>query len=103
MKLSPGQQVASAVDGTRMIVVRAPDDDVVLTCGGPAMVDPADAGTGEGGAADPALQDGTLLGKRYTHEGLGLELLCTKPGQGTVAVDGEPLKIKESKPLPASD
>lgn len=101
MKLSPGQQVASAVDGTKMIVVRAPDDDVVLTCGGAAMVDPAEAGTG--GAADPARQDATLLGKRYTHEGLGLELLCTKPGQGTVAVNGEPLKIKESKPLPASD
>ncbi|SEG88580.1 hypothetical protein SAMN04489712_12236 [Thermomonospora echinospora] len=103
MKLRPGRQVASTVDGTRMIVVRAPGDDIVLTCGGAEMVDPAEAGTGEGGVADPGQQEGTVLGKRYTHDGLGLELLCTKPGQGTVAVDGEPLVLKEAKPLPASD
>jgi alcohol dehydrogenase YqhD (iron-dependent ADH family) len=103
MKLRPGQQVASTVDGTRVIVVRAPSDDVVLTCGGADMVDPAKAAAGEGGVADPGQQDGTVLGKRYTHDGLGLELLCTKPGQGTVAANGEPLVLKESKPLPASD
>jgi len=42
-------------------------------------------------------------GKRYVNETLGLELLCTKGGEGVLAVDGAPLAIKTSKPLPASD
>jgi hypothetical protein len=30
-------------------------------------------------------------------------VLVTKPGQGTLALGGEPLVLKEAKPLPASD
>jgi hypothetical protein len=32
-----------------------------------------------------------------------LELLCTKPGKGSLADGGQPLALKEAKPLPASD
>ena len=32
-----------------------------------------------------------------------LEVLITKGGAGTLALDGEPLPLKETKPLPASD
>ncbi len=46
---------------------------------------------------------GTLLGKRYVDEQTGLEVLCTKPGTGSLAADGRPLTIKAPKPLPASD
>jgi len=101
MKLRPGQQLASTVDGTRMIVVRAPAAEVAVSCGGAPMVDAKEEAAP--GTADPARQDGTLLGKRYASEDLGIELLCTKPGEGTVEVDGTPLPIKDAKPLPASD
>ena len=32
-----------------------------------------------------------------------LELLCTKPGEGSLGAAGAPLAIKEAKPLPSSD
>ena len=32
-----------------------------------------------------------------------LELLCNKPGKGSLAAGGTPLTIKGAKPLPASD
>jgi hypothetical protein len=43
------------------------------------------------------------MGKRYADEQIGLELLCTKPGQGTIAVNGVPLTLVGPKLLPASD
>ena len=46
---------------------------------------------------------GTLLGKRYTDDDGTVEILCTKPGAGTLTFDGQALTLKESKPLPASD
>ena len=32
-----------------------------------------------------------------------VEILCTKPGEGTLTYDGQVLTLKETKPLPASD
>ena len=44
-----------------------------------------------GGAVDPARADGTLLGKRYVHDAAGLEVLCTKAGDGSLSVGwGDP-------------
>jgi hypothetical protein len=101
--LKPGTKLASTVCGTEVIVVRPPSEPVEVSCGGSSMV-PADEappeddrGTIEGGG------DATLLGKRYVHEASGLELLCTKPGDGSLAVGGEALPLKEAKPLPSSD
>lgn len=53
--------------------------------------------------ADPEQLGGSQLGKRYADEELGVELLCTKAGQGTLAVNGVALPLKNAKPLPASD
>ncbi|WP_314221044.1 hypothetical protein [Streptomyces zaehneri] len=105
MRPRVGQMLASTVDPTAVIVVRCPDEELEITCGGAAMVEgtgtgPASAATG---TADPELLGGSLLGKRYAAEDLGLELLCTKPGPGTLAVNGVPLPVKSAKPLPASD
>ena len=55
-----------------------------------------------GGAPDGE-GDGTQLGKRYVNEEGSLELLCTKPGKGSLACGGTLLTIKGAKPLPASD
>lgn len=100
-KLRVGQTLTSAVDSTALIVVRAPESAVQVTCGGVPM---SSSGSASASAvADPALQGGTLLGKRYVDEGSAIELLCTKAGSGTVAVDGTPLVVQGAKPLPASD
>ncbi|WP_405866811.1 hypothetical protein OG407_45610 [Streptomyces sp. NBC_01515] len=102
MRPRVGQMLASTVDTTAVIVVRCPDSELDITCGGAAMIE----GTAQGavtGTADPDLMGGSLLGKRYADEDLGLELLCTKQGQGTLAVNGVALPVKSAKPLPASD
>ena len=93
-----GSKLRSAVGTTEMVVVRAPSSEVVVTCGGLPMSAEADG-------AEPATgaDSDILLGKRYTDEDSGIELLCSKPGPGPLAIDGRELAIKGPKPLPASD
>jgi hypothetical protein len=43
------------------------------------------------------------LGKRYQCEQCGTEVLCNKPGNGTVECCDSQMKLKEPKPLPSSD
>ncbi|MEU6352701.1 hypothetical protein ABZ896_25805 [Streptomyces sp. NPDC047072] len=102
MKPRVGQMLASTVDTTAVVVVRAPEGEVEITCGGAVMAEPERAGA-DTGTPDPGQMDGTLLGKRYANEDFGVELLCTKAGDGTLAVNGVPLSLKGPKPLPASD
>jgi hypothetical protein len=82
VKFRAGQQLVSAVDSTAVIVIKAPATECAVTCGGVAMA---------------------LAGKRYTDEADTIQVLCTKAGRGTLAVDGKPLQIQAAKPLPASD
>lgn len=97
----PGDQLASTVCTTRVVVIRAPaGKDVSVECGGKPMV-PA-----EGAPPPPVTSDaspGTVLGKRYVDADDTLELLCTSPGAGQLTSGGAPLTIKAAKPLPASD
>ena len=101
MQLKAGARLKSAADETQVVVVRAPDDEVDLTCGGHPLV-PIDADV-----AAVTVEDGhdgpTLLGKRYADDSVGLELLCTKAGAGGLFVNGTPLGLKDAKPLPSSD
>jgi hypothetical protein len=98
--LRPGDQLASTVCGTRVVVIRAPADrQPVLACGGSPMV-PATAGQpSPSGAAGSA----TLIGKRYVDATGTLELLCTSSGAGELSCDGVRMTLKAAKPLPASD
>jgi hypothetical protein len=101
VKFRAGQQLVSAIDSTAVIVIKAPAAECTVTCGGAVM-----ATAGEPVAAaepDPALMGGTQIGKRYVDDADTIQLLCTKPGQGTLALDGNPLQIQAAKPLPASD
>ena len=101
LKFRAGQQLVSAVDSTAVIVIRAPEGECTLTCGGVPM---ATAGQPVTGAApDPSLMGGTQIGKRYVDAADTIQVLCTKAGDGTLALDGEPLVLQAAKPLPASD
>ena len=102
MQLRPGQKLHSTVCEAQVVVVKAPDGDVELACGGAPMVeDPAEANAG--GSPDASLGEGPQLGKRYADEDLGLELLCSKAGTGALTVGGQALPMKGAKPLPSSD
>jgi hypothetical protein len=101
-ELKPGTRLRSSVCATEVMIVAAPKGTVQLCCGGAKMA-PLDAPPGTGGAPSPDAAGGTQLGKRYTNEAGDLELLCTKPGQGSLTCDGKPLAIKGAKPLPSSD
>ena len=103
MRASVGARLASTVCETEVIVIRAPDGDVDLECGGAAMVAAGspEAHSGTFQAADGG--DGTLVGKRYIDSGHVLEVLCTKSGRGTLAAAGSPLTIRPPANLPSSD
>lgn len=100
MELKPGTKLSSAVCETQVIVVRAPSEPVELGCGGAPLLGADETPSGE---LDTSLGEGTLIGKRYAEEELGLELLCTKGGAGTLTCNGVVLQVKGAKPLPASD
>ena len=101
VKFRAGQRLVSAVDSTTVIVIRAPAGECTLTCGGVAMASPDEPIAPA--EPDPSLMGGTQIGKRYVDEADTIQLLCTKAGDGTLALDGEPLVIQAAKPLPASD
>ena len=101
MDLAAGSRWKSAVSDTEVIVVRPAEGEHQLACGGAEMV-PMDA-AGGGQVIAPELAEATLLGKRYTDETSGLEVLCTKGGAGVLTLDGAQLLIKGAKPLPSSD
>jgi hypothetical protein len=102
MELKPGTRLKSAVCDTEVIVVRAPSEPVNLECGGhPVHALGEDAPSGL--TLDPDHAAGTPVGKRYADEATGLELLCTKAGAGSLAIDGVALPLKDAKPLPSSD
>jgi len=100
LTLKPGARLFSAVCETQLIAVKAPAEAVDLTIGGaPAL---SEAAAPSGSVAD-GHGGGTLIGKRYVDDGDTIELLCTKAGDGLPALGGQPLTIKDAKPLPASD
>ncbi len=102
MQLRPGLRLESATCDTQVVVVKAPKDapDVDVRCGCEPMRE-----VGSGGERLPLEGEGeaTLLGKRYADDELGLELLVSKAGAGTLTCNGAPLQLKGAKPLPASD
>jgi hypothetical protein len=98
----PGARLRSAVCATEVVVIAAPARDIVLSCGGAPLLGEGET-VAEGVILDSAIAQGTQLGKRYTNETGDLELLCVKPGEGSLAADSVALVIKGAKPLPASD
>jgi len=102
MKLTPGSRWKSAVCDTEAVIVRPPREAGALECGGAPMVSIKDV-PAAGIEPDMALMGGSLLGKRYADDAHGIEVLCTKPGRGTLTFAGAPLTTREAKKLPSSD
>lgn len=101
-QIKPGTRLRSAVCATEVMVVAAPKDtDVELCCGGAPMIGVGDEPSSA--TPSPDFAAGTQLGKRYVDAAGTLEVLCTKPGAGSLSLDGAVLTIKGAKPLPASD
>ncbi|MGC9667615.1 hypothetical protein ACNTMW_13790 [Planosporangium sp. 12N6] len=97
--MKTGTRLVSVVCTTEVMVIKGAD--VVLECGGSPMVEAGADRSGD--ATAPGLGGGTELGKRYTHAESGLQVLCVKPGVGTLTVGGARLEQLVHKQLPSSD
>ncbi|MYL98073.1 hypothetical protein GR702_09855 [Novosphingobium sp. FGD1] len=96
--MKPGTRLKSAACDTEVMVIRAAEG--LIECGGSPMEEAKPT------QAAPLAADfsaGTLMGKRYVDADGRYELLCVKPGKGSLSVDGIALVVKDAKPLPASD
>jgi hypothetical protein len=100
-QLKAGTRIQSAVCATEVMVIQAPEGEVELRCGGAPMLEIGAEKSGD--AVDPGAAAGTQIGKRYVDADGTIELLCTKPGDGSLSLGGTALMLKEAKPLPASD
>jgi len=97
--IKAGTKLSSTVCQTQIMALRVPAEALEIACGGAPMA----TGDGDKGEIDSDLAGGTLVGKRYVDEGETMEFLCTRAGEGTIQVNGQPLDIKQAKQLPSSD
>ncbi|GAA0762214.1 hypothetical protein FHS52_002955 [Erythromicrobium ramosum] len=95
--MKPGTRLKSAACSTEVVVIKATEK--AIECGGVPMAENA---SGDG-SPNAAFAGGSVMGKRYVDADGTVELLCVKPGAGSLALEGVPLVLKEAKPLPASD
>jgi hypothetical protein len=102
MDTKPGSRWKSAVCDTEVVVIRPPKGAISLQCGGQEMI-AHNAAKPEGVAISPDFSGGTAAGKRYTDADTGIELLCSKGGAGSLAIDGRAISAADAKKLPASD
>jgi hypothetical protein len=101
-EITPGTRLRSQVCVTEVIVVRAGEGTVELTCGGARMI--ALGEQPDGMELASSLAAGSQIGKRYyAVADESFEVLVTKGGEGTLADGSEPLLVRQAKPLPASD
>jgi hypothetical protein len=101
MQLKTGARLKSTVCDAEVMVISAPDDSATLSCGGAPMVDAAS--DAEKGSIDEEHKLGVQIGKRYIDADATVEVLCIKPGEGSLALDGDTLLLKDTKKLPKSD
>jgi hypothetical protein len=97
--MKPGTKLKSVVCDTEVMVIRA-SATTRVECGGAPMADERPTPLV---ALDPAFAAGTRIGKRYVDAAGSVELLCVKAGPGSLSMAGEILRVKDAKPLPASD
>ena len=101
-EMKPGTRLKSVVCSGEAMVVKAPEGDLVLTCGGVPMSTEAEVPVDASQANEEHMYD-CLIGKRYVNQGDSIELLCVKSGDGSLYCNGEELMTKDTKKLPSSD
>jgi len=99
--IKPGTRLKSVVCDTEAMVIKY-SGDAGISCGGEIMVD-AKVEASEKGTINEAFSAGSLVGKRYVDADDSIELLCVKPGAGSLSVGDTPLVEKSAKSLPSSD
>ena len=100
VEIKPGSRFQSTVCTTEVIAVKG-SGEAELLCGGAAMVEAGSvvpSGSPSAGAAG-----GTKLRKRYSDADEAVESLCTKAGQGSLAIGAPALAVRQTKPPPPSD
>ena len=100
MALKPGLRLKSGVCSAEVMIVKG-SGETGITCGGVPMLGLDESA--DGAAAVDGEMNGCQVGKRYVNEDQSLELLCIKPGEGSLAAAGMPLAVKLAKKLPSSD
>ena len=98
----PGTRLYSSVCESEVMIIKY-SGAAEIRCGGQAMSDVKNSPDAERSSMDENLAAGTLMGKRYVDESDSMELLCVKPGVGSLSCGDEPLREKETKRLPSSD
>jgi len=82
---------------------------LIVTKGGPGTLSDGDVellrqDSGESFAeGTPSGSETLQLGKRYKSADEAVEVLINKPGNCNLRYNGEPMALKEAKPLPSSD
>jgi hypothetical protein len=97
--MKAGTKLKSAVCDTEVMVIKG-SGALSIECGGVAMAEERPATRAP---LNAAFAEGTKIGKRYVDAANTVELLCVKAGQGSLALAGAKLTLKDAKPLPSSD
>lgn len=100
--VKPGVRYQSAVCDTQIAVVKTSASALDLRCGGQPML-PLDTPRGDGTAPASGFDGGAQMGKRYVSADGSVEVLCTRPGAGSLSIGEHALELKDAKPLPSSD
>jgi len=98
--LKPGLRLKSGVCTAEVMIVKGAGE-ASLTCGGVPMLGLDESADGAQAVATEI--NGCQVGKRYVNDDQSLEVLCIKPGEGSLAAGGAPLVVKQAKKLPSSD
>jgi hypothetical protein len=98
VSLKVGSRLRTPTSATEVIVVKAGAEDGDLMCAGGTMTAESVTVEAQTGGDSPV-----MLGKRYSDDESGVEVLCTKPGAGPLVFGGRELVIKSATALPASD
>jgi hypothetical protein len=94
MAVETGKRYRCPSCGAEFIVTRGSSEGE-LRCG----EEPLEQIEGRGGERTMAVQ----LGKRYQDESTGIEVLCIKPGECDLNVDGRGMEELQPKVLPSAD
>ena len=97
IEATPGVRLRSAVCSCEIVVVSAPGNSVDLRCGGHPLV-ALDTKVGKLQNIQADFDGGSLRGKRYSNEAIGIEVLCTTAGKGSISVGTTVLTIPPHRP-----